>query len=788
MVDMLDHLPTSGPDHAIALPLRGREAEREQLAEALIAAAHGTPAVVVIEGEPGSGRTRLLQEAAVLARRLGLETRAAGAPDLAEAIARGPVAVLADAGAPPAAVPASAAPAAWVVVGATAPPGARRIALGPLDDAAVAAIAADRVGGRPARSLLDQAARAEGNAGLLVALLDGLVADGRLRPEDGGRVGAGDRGGPPGALRAHVAARLAALDLDTAQVVRVAAALGPSCTLRQIGRMLDRTPAQLLVTVEDAIRAGVLVEGGDRLRFRHELVRATLLAALPGAVRRGLRAQAAEVLVAGGARGADVAEQLADGAEDGDAGAAARILEAAAQLAPSDGARAAALARRGVAVCPPADPARPAMVARAIRILRRADRHAEAEELGLRTLERPLTAAEEAGVRLSLSMLDEQPWSIDRAQHNVRALRQCDPAPGLRARHRAWLAYNLVRAGRLEAAGAAVEHAARDGDPVALLAGAALAAARGDHAGALAALEAMPRLGATDDELDCACLARYHRALALAATGRVTAARASAGEGLAAARRNDHAWAIRRWGAAHALLDLMAGRLDGAEDHARAVAGARALDADADTALARAVLVAVARHRGDRATALDAAAAAREVLGALPVTAPAAAPLRWLVALATGDAGALRDARAAPPPDPAWDPDAALDAAAVAERPLLRAARLEAEDAVAALEAARDLYAAAGATGDVARVDARRAEHGAGPSAARRQTTGWAALTTAELRVVRLVGAGATNREAAAQLFLSPHTVSSHLRRAFAKLEINSRVELARVVLRHDGA
>lgn len=55
---------------------------------------------------------------------------------------------------------------------------------------------------------------------------------------------------------------------------------------------------------------------------------------------------------------------------------------------------------------------------------------------------------------------------------------------------------------------------------------------------------------------------------------------------------------------------------------------------------------------------------------------------------------------------------------------------------------------------------------------------GWAALTPAELEVIRVVIAGRTNREAAALLFLSPHTVSSHLRHAYAKLGINRRVEL----------
>ncbi|HLU74795.1 MAG TPA: LuxR C-terminal-related transcriptional regulator [Nonomuraea sp.] len=64
-----------------------------------------------------------------------------------------------------------------------------------------------------------------------------------------------------------------------------------------------------------------------------------------------------------------------------------------------------------------------------------------------------------------------------------------------------------------------------------------------------------------------------------------------------------------------------------------------------------------------------------------------------------------------------------------------------------------------------------------------RPPAGWAALTPSELRVARLVARGMTNREVAAELFLSPHTVDSHLRHAFAKLGVRSRVELVRHVL-----
>ncbi|MFF3982911.1 helix-turn-helix transcriptional regulator [Streptomyces sp. NPDC001828] len=65
---------------------------------------------------------------------------------------------------------------------------------------------------------------------------------------------------------------------------------------------------------------------------------------------------------------------------------------------------------------------------------------------------------------------------------------------------------------------------------------------------------------------------------------------------------------------------------------------------------------------------------------------------------------------------------------------------------------------------------------------------GWAALTRAELRVANLVAEGLTNRAAAAQLSVSPHTVDSHLRNIFAKLGISSRVALVRLAVLADLA
>jgi DNA-binding CsgD family transcriptional regulator len=59
-----------------------------------------------------------------------------------------------------------------------------------------------------------------------------------------------------------------------------------------------------------------------------------------------------------------------------------------------------------------------------------------------------------------------------------------------------------------------------------------------------------------------------------------------------------------------------------------------------------------------------------------------------------------------------------------------------------------------------------------------RPETGWAAMTDSELAVATLVADGLTNREVAEQLFVSPHTVGTHLRHVFTKLDVISRVEL----------
>jgi DNA-binding CsgD family transcriptional regulator len=114
--------------------------------------------------------------------------------------------------------------------------------------------------------------------------------------------------------------------------------------------------------------------------------------------------------------------------------------------------------------------------------------------------------------------------------------------------------------------------------------------------------------------------------------------------------------------------------------------------------------------------------------------------------------------------------------------------RADRDEAISNMNEALAAYEATGALRDVARVRGRLRRLGIrrrhwnrtnGP------TSGWASLTGTEQAVADLVAAGLTNRQVAARMFLSPHTVAFHLRHIFQKLEVSSRVELALRLAQH---
>lgn len=110
--------------------------------------------------------------------------------------------------------------------------------------------------------------------------------------------------------------------------------------------------------------------------------------------------------------------------------------------------------------------------------------------------------------------------------------------------------------------------------------------------------------------------------------------------------------------------------------------------------------------------------------------------------------------------------------------------------AVELLDEALRGYVDCGSNRDAARARRRLRQLGVRrrPSRDSDTSSGWSTLTESELRVARLVAEGMTNRAVAERLFLSPHTIDSHIRHSFTKLGVSSRVELTRHVLAHEAA
>ncbi|HET8756436.1 MAG TPA: LuxR C-terminal-related transcriptional regulator, partial [Solirubrobacteraceae bacterium] len=99
-----------------------------------------------------------------------------------------------------------------------------------------------------------------------------------------------------------------------------------------------------------------------------------------------------------------------------------------------------------------------------------------------------------------------------------------------------------------------------------------------------------------------------------------------------------------------------------------------------------------------------------------------------------------------------------------------------------ALGAHRYREAAERELGRLGRRRHRRTQPGA------RDGTGVDTLTARELEVARLIVDRRTNAQIAAVLFLSQKTVETHVRNLFHKLDVSSRVEVARLVERADRA
>jgi DNA-binding CsgD family transcriptional regulator len=186
------------------------------------------------------------------------------------------------------------------------------LTLDALSDADVADLVGRLLGGRQGSGLAAVTSRAGGNPLYVRELADSLVREGRVAP----RAGEWDLIPGPAALRvptslaAAITDRLAGLAAEVVDALRWAAVLGLEFLVTDLSVVTGRGPGELMPVVERAVAAGVLVDAGPRLGFRHALIRQVLYEGLPTALRAALHLQAAQALAAAGAAPERVAGQL----------------------------------------------------------------------------------------------------------------------------------------------------------------------------------------------------------------------------------------------------------------------------------------------------------------------------------------------------------------------------------------------------------------------------------------------------------------------------------------------
>jgi DNA-binding CsgD family transcriptional regulator len=483
--------------------------------------------------------------------------------------------------------------------------GATVVRVGAMSAGAVTDMVQDVVRAKADVSLLNLAAKAHGNPFLVSELVGGLDEEGRLGVSGGRAVAAGD--GLPRRLGAGIQQRLSLLSGGAGEVVRVAAVLSDRFSAGLLAAMLERQPASLMSALEEAVRADLLVEDGEQLRFRHDLLREATRQSLPESLRRAMERQSASVMLRMGAAPAEVATQLARSAEPGDREAIGALRQAAQSVSRGDASAAADLCKRALELLPAGDAEHGSLVAETVGLLNRASRYGEAEDLAVAALSEAASPEEEAEIRLRVTSLTKHS-AQRRVEENRRALQLVNISDVTRARHLGWLAYSLMlgdqhgqqRAAADEAAAAA----AATGDPEArILADVAMAHIDGGdgYAGrALRRLEELCLFAPAGDVTAAYDVAVIHHAILLALVGRLDEAAAQVAAGTEGARREGNAMALALWATIDGMVHLTAGRLSAARAAVESLPPPQSTGASEPDALRMVILAEVAVRTDDR--------------------------------------------------------------------------------------------------------------------------------------------------------------------------------------------
>jgi DNA-binding CsgD family transcriptional regulator len=207
----------------------------------------------------------------------------------------------------------------------------------------------------------------------------------------------------PETMRRLAQRRLAGLSNRARHLLVTAAVLGPSFRLEDAAEMLGKTPAALLPTVEEAMGAGIMAAAGNAFSFQHQLLGRAVREVIPRPARKALHRQYGQILLGRGEAAAQAAGHLLQAAHPGDPASLADLDAAAAQTLRTAPQTAADLALGALELTPPTDPGALSRAVAAAEALAAAGRLDQAARTAQHALAKPLPPIAEARLRCALS-------------------------------------------------------------------------------------------------------------------------------------------------------------------------------------------------------------------------------------------------------------------------------------------------------------------------------------------------------------------------------------------------
>ncbi|MGH7857437.1 MAG: ATP-binding protein, partial [Candidatus Binatia bacterium] len=335
----------------------------------------------------------------------------------------------------------------------------RHVILGPLPAESVTALLRQLLGATPGPALVSRAEPAAGNPLFLTELVRALQGDGLLDVRDG--VAEATGGAVPSSLRVMIVRTLGFLQSSTLDVLRSASLLGVSFSLDELAAVTDGRPEDLHEQLSEAMGSGVFIEDGDRLAFRHELVRDAVYEDVPLAMRRVMHRDAGRQLAAYGAKATVVATHMDLGASPGDLEVVTWLRRAADESVSRSWEAYVRYVERALELLTEDAPGgsggegdlRREIVAHLVEPLVNVGRSSRAEELGREWLRRRGPAPLEAMVRHALGVALQQQNRLWEAAQEWKAGAAARGLPeGDRARMLAYSSNNALLLGDLEAA------------------------------------------------------------------------------------------------------------------------------------------------------------------------------------------------------------------------------------------------------------------------------------------------------------------------------------------------